>query len=429
VILRLLDATRGRATQADAVSKHDETLVLRLVDGNVVAAESHETWGRSLRVNVAGRIGTAGTTDGGDGLVAAAFESASVGDDVPILLPSPSPLPSVTTHVPRAAAASIAELTRLGRRVHERLRRDGREVSVRIERSVGSVHVANTRGVDIRYPVSLVTLQARVRAAQADTPVSVMARTSAADLPDHVELDQLVADLERRLGWAARIAEPPAAAGRGVVLLPDAFRVLLSPVLLAFVGRSAEAGVSPLADARGERLFAPSLTLTDDPLRPGKPGSRPVDDEGVPSYAAPLIQDGVVCRFVHTLESGARAGRPSTGHGRWSTFGKPQAALSNVVIAGGTESVASLLGSMGDGLLIDTVSSGGSARSGSFTHPVLLGYRVAKGEVTGRVEGVAVSGNMVEALGRIGGIGNEIRWVGSAGLPPVLLDGLSVGAR
>jgi len=60
---------------------------------------------------------------------------------------------------------------------------------------------------------------------------------------------------------------------------------------------------------------------------------------------------------------------------------------------------------------------------------VVLGYRVQGGEVTGRVEGVVVAGNVFETLGSIGGIGRDARWIGSSRLPPLLLHGVAVAPR
>ena len=115
--------------------------------------------GHNLRVVVEGRIGVAGTTAlDPDALLGAALASAAAGEEAPLLLPSPSPLPRVHTHVPRAAAATMTELGQLGRLLTTRLGQGGRSVTVHVERSVGSVQVGNTRGVDTEYPVTLVAL-------------------------------------------------------------------------------------------------------------------------------------------------------------------------------------------------------------------------------------------------------------------------------
>jgi len=431
MITQILDAARARVQMADAVAKTDETLSLRLRDGEVVAAQASEQAGHNLRVVAEGRIGVAGTT-GTDAaaLFEAALASAAAGEEAPLLLPGPSPLPRVQMHVPRAAAAGVVELAQAGRTLTDRLRKGDRSITVHVERSVGSVQVGNTRGVDTEYQVTLVGLDIEVVSPSGDGRVRVVGHLAGADLPGQAALEALVADLEQRLAWAVKSAPAPATTAP-VLLLPDAVRTFLAPVQQALVGKAFMLGTSPLAESVGEQLMHPSLFLTDDPLRDGQPGSRPVDDEGVPSFRAPLIEGGVVRRCIYDLETGALAGRPSTGHGRRSTFGKAQPAFSNLVVQAGEHDLDALLAAMGDGLLVDAVAggTGGSSRSGTFTHPVVLGFRVEGGEVTGRVEGVVVAGNVFEALGSIGGIGRDARWIGSSLLPPLLLQGVTVAPR
>lgn len=431
MITRLLDAARARVQMADAVAKTDETLTIRLRDGEVVGAHSSEAAGHNLRVVVEGRIGVAGTTAlDPDALLEAALASAAAGEEAPLLLPSPSPLPRVHTHVPRAASATVTELRQMGQALTNRLQRGGRSVTIHVERSVGSVQVGNTRGVNTEYQVTLVTLDIDVLSPSGDGSVHVTAHLAGADLPDHAAIDTLVADFEQRLAWAATSAPAPATTAP-VLLLPEAVRTFLAPVQQALVGKSFLLGTSPFAESFGEQVVHPSLFLTDDPLRDGQAGSRPVDDEGVPSFAATLIEGGVLRRCIYDLETGALAGRPSTGHGRRSTFGKAQPAFSNLVLHPGGHDLSALMATMGDGLLVDAVAggTGGSSRSGTFTHPVVLGYRVQGGEVTGRVEGVVIAGNVFDALGSVGGIGRDARWIGSSLLPPLLLEGVTVAPR
>lgn len=431
MIARLLDAARARVQMADVVAKTDETLAVRLRDGKVIAAHTSEQAGHNLRVVVNGRIGVSGSSaHEPDALLEAAIDSAAAADTAPLFLPSPSPLPQVHTHVPRAASASAEELGELGVLLTHRLHHAGRSVSVHVERSVGSVHVGNTRGVDTEYMVTLIALDVEVTGPSRDGSVQVAAHLAGADLPDDADIEALVADFEQRLAWAAASAPAPASTAP-VLLLPEAVRALLAPVQQALVGKASLLGTSPLAGSLGERVLHPSLFLTDDPLRDGKAGSRPVDDEGVPSVRASLIEGGAIRRCIYDLETGALAGRPSTGHGRRSTFGKAQPAFSNLVLHAGEHDLAALLSKMGDGLLVDAVAggTGGSSRSGTFTHPVVLGYRVQGGEVTGRVEGVVIAGNVFDALGSIEGIGRDARWIGSSLLPPLLLEGVTVAPR
>jgi len=56
----------------------------------------------------------------------------------------------------------------------------------------------------------------------------------------------------------------------------------------------------------GERAFDPGLTLIDDPLLDARPGSRPLDDEGVPSVRTVVVESGVVKGLLYDIESATR---------------------------------------------------------------------------------------------------------------------------
>jgi PmbA protein len=139
------------------------------------------------------------------------------------------------------------------------------------------------------------------------------------------------------------------------------------------------------------------------------------------------VEDGAVLRCAVDLETGAAAGRPATGHGRRTTFGRPHAAFSNLLLAPGELDLAGLISAMGDGVLIERLAgTAGLGPAGALHLPVALGYRVQGGEVRGRVEGAVLLGNAFDALTAVAAIGRDREWVGSALLPPLVLERLAV---
>jgi PmbA protein len=90
-----------------------------------------------------------------------------------------------------------------------------------------------------------------------------------------------------------------------------------------------------------------------------------------------------------------------------------------------------LLGGIKDGLIVDDLIGvgQGNVMGGAFSHPVALAYRVQNGEITGRVKDAAVAGNVYELLKKIGGWGNDGRWLGSRWSASLLLEGVSVASR
>ena len=431
MIAELLERASRRAQAVDVVLKTDETTSLVFEAGRLKSAAHAQERGVNLRVVANGRMGFSGSTaDDPSAIVEAAFASAKVGESVRIDLPAPAPIPRVITHYPGAAAASIADLSHLGQLVLGRLTNDQCQVNVSVERSLGSVRVANNAGVDANYDVTTISVSAELTRVRGDDVLIVADHLASADLPGQADLERMVEGMLKKVEWAERAAEPPSGT-LPVCFTPSGTSVLLTPLKLALQGKSVVQGVSPLADKRGKPMFDPGFTLTDDPLLDGKSGSRPVDDEGVPCRKTPLIEQGRVANFIYDLETASRASVTPTGHARRSTFGKPQAAYSNLVIEPGALEFHELVSQIRDGLLVDELLGVGQGNviGGAFSHPVALAYRIVNGEIVGRVKDVAVAGVVYELLKRIAGLGKDVRWIGSVGVPAMVIEGVSVTGR
>ncbi|MCU0620676.1 MAG: TldD/PmbA family protein [Gemmatimonadales bacterium] len=427
MIADLLARLAGRTQAADVLATTDESLVVALDGASVVQAIGSMEEGVAVRALVEGRLGYAATTDADlDLLVDRAIASAAGGLELPLLAPGPSALPRLETHAPRAAAAGVRELAELARQLAGRLERDGRGVTVRVEKSAGRTRVGNSRGVDAAYDTSLVA--AGVTVTRQRDGVAVHGHLSGIDLPEPDAIEQLVADIEQRFAWATAPVPAPASPAP-VLLLPSAARALLAPVLEALIAEPGAGLDALLIEGLDEPVLHGAITLRDDPWLEGRPASRPVDDEGVATWPQVMVERGVVRRLAADLEAATLLHRPASGHARWPIFGTPRAALSNVLLAPGESDLAELLRLMGDGLLLESLAgASGIARSGAFHLPVALGYRVDGGEVTGRVDGAVVSGNAFELFASLGGLGRERRWVGSCFLPAVLADRIEVAA-
>jgi PmbA protein len=442
VIERVLDAARARVAAADAQWHQVERTSIAFEAGRLKACGISEAAGVNLRVVQHGRVGIAGTTaEDVDDLVARALASAELGEALDIAFPAASPLPRVSTHAVRAATASLDRLTAFGHELVERVSREGCQVNVSIEREVAETRIANTAGVDATYPATGVSISVDLTRFAGDDVLLIYDFYAGVDLPEPTDLDALVHTIEDRFAPALRVVEPPEGS-LPVVFTPSGQSAILLPLEQAFSGKAVLQGVSPLAGKVGAQLFDERFALTDDPLAAGRAGSRPLDDEGVPSRVVPLMQRGVVQQFVYDLETAARAKTASTGHGSRGTFGKPHIGYSNMVVGpGGPDSRAGgatvrqlgggLIDGIADGLIVDDLIGVGQGNviGGAFSHPVALAFRVQRGEITGRVKDSAVAGNVYELLKRIGGFGNDGRWMGSRWAASLRLEGVSVARR
>jgi len=213
-----------------------------------------------------------------------------------------------------------------------------------------------------------------------------------------------------------------------VCLAPRAAAILLRPLRSALAGFEALLGNSPYRGKVGEQVTDERFSLTDDPLVPGRPGSRPMDDDGVISRRVPLIERGRLTALLADLEVGARADVPSTGHAWRLPFSAPRVGFTNLRVLPGIESRATLLTMMGKGLLVEDLEwgSGPNPLSGAIALRAPWTYLVEGGAVRGRLEGIVLSGNVFEFLKRLGAVGNDAVWIGAMCLPSLLLEGVDV---
>lgn len=420
-------AARG-ADQADAAVKTDVITSLRFRGESLREAHHAEAVGANLRLVVDGRIGLAGTTVAGhEGLVEAAVASARVGDEGRLFYPEPAPTAEPVVHDASVAAADLDDLESAGALIGEQVEDDRTSVDLHLERSIGNVHVTNTRGVDKSFGVTGVAID--ITATRTYGARSVMARSwwGGIGLPTDEDVALLVHDLQQRFAWA----ETAVTAKDGpvvVCLTPRAVASLLRPVRHALRGMSLNYGTSPLRDRVGTAIFDERITVVDDPLLDGRPGSRPIDDEGVVCRRLQLIEGGVLRAGIYDLETAALGEVPATGHGRRTTFGKPQAAYSNLEVLPGRDSWDRLLDATGDGLVVDGFHGVGRGfgRSGTVQAPASLAYRVSGGDITGQAQGVRLSGNVFRCLERVLALGDECPWLGSVAVPAMVVEGFHV---
>lgn len=433
MIAHVLDIVRRRGATADACLRDQATLTLKFESGRLKESALAQEAGLNLRVFADGRVGVAGTTDlaAHDDVVARALASCAEGEPLTTELPRAGITPVVETFDERAAGLAVADLAALGRAVVEQLQRPGWQVSAAVDRVVERTRLANTAGQSVEYRATAISVSAEVTRVAGDDVLMANETHAATGIPSSAALDAVAHTLVTRIERSERIVDPPD--GRLPVLFtPEGMGALLLPVRQALSGKTVLQGVSPLGDRVGQACFDASFTLVDDPLLEGRLGSRPADDEGIPSARLPLVERGVLRAFVYDLETAARAGAVSTGHGHRTTFGKPGITYSNLLLAPGTLDEAGLLQAMGNGLVVhELIGVGqGNVASGAFSHPVALAWRVDGGEIVGRVKDAAVAGNAFELLKRIRAVGRDAKWLGGSRLvPPMLLDGVNIARR
>jgi len=169
-------------------------------------------------------------------------------------------------------------------------------------------------------------------------------------------------------------------------------------------------GASVYAGRLGDELAPPFVTAFDDGSRSGDWGSDGIDDEGTPTRATTIIEDGRLTSYLYDLLCARKDGVESTGNGRRESFRHlPVPRMTNTFFAPGDATPDELIAGVERGLY--AVSFGGGQvepATGDFVFGVSEGYLIEGGKVTAPVRGATLVGNGVEALRLIDGIASDL---------------------
>lgn len=181
-----------------------------------------------------------------------------------------------------------------------------------------------------------------------------------------------------------------------------------------------------LADLEGAQVASPLVTLTDDPLLPGRLGSRPFDGEGVASRAVPVFERGVFRAFLFDTYNARRLGRRTTGAAARGVETPPAPSVSNFVLSPGEGAAESLYADLDQGLyLTDLMGFGVNLTTGDFSRGA-QGFWIEKGKLAFPVTEINVSGNLREMLASIDAVAGDLLWLGRFAAPSLRISRMTV---
>lgn len=431
---QLLELARKRAQAAEVYMITSDETPVSFEANRLKSLLTRQSSGVALRVVKDGRIGFAATTrtDRLDELVDMAMELAEFGAEAKFELPGPGEYPTVQVYDDAVERTSTEDMVHLGQSLIDRIRQHDAEVQCEgsISKRVGSVRVLNSRGADVSLRKSTFGINVEGTLIR-DTDMLFVGDhdSSCHPITDWMRLaDKTIHQLELAKETAT------VSAGRLPVIFTSRglSGVLLLPLSIALNGRTVLQGASPLGTRLGEQVFDRRLSVWDDPLLDFRPGSRSFDDEGVATRRLPLIEGGVVANFVYDLQSAGLAGAQSTGSASRGLGSLPTPGLSVVRVAPGEASFDEMVAGIDEGLVVEQMlgTGQGNVLGGEFGGNVLLGYKIERGKIVGRVKNIMVAGNLYEAFKENVTLGRDLEWVsGGFEAPPILLAQVSVSAR
>jgi predicted Zn-dependent protease len=364
----------------------------------------------SVRFFIGKQVGTAATnrTDpaGLDAVVerARAYAQASPADPDYPGLPEPAPYTrvaafdqSTASYSPEGRAGQVGVVCRLAAE-------KGLNASGAFSTGASELAIANSQGLFAYHPISNADFQTVVMGQDA----SGRAHGSGWQVGE-IAVEQL-----------GRQAIETAERGRGPHKVePGEYTVIFEHYvtedllnMLNFYGMGAQAlleGRSWMNDRLGQKVMDEKISIWDDGLDPaGTP--MPFDFEGVPKQRVEIVKDGVVLGPVYDRYTGAKAGKPSTGHALPSAMRGFGPVATNLFMAPGSATLEDMIRSTERGLYINRFWYT------RLVHPrecVITGmtrdgvFMIEDGELAYPVKNLRFTQSYVQALANVEAVGED----------------------
>lgn len=420
----ILEKARLAADSAEVFFVESTSDPVHFEANHAKAADSHDTMGAAVRLIKNGRLGFSSTSRlaDPDALIAAAMETAELGAEVRFEFPGAADFPDVPVFDPAIAGATLEGMVALGQGIVDAVRAEADDVQVEgsVSRSTATITLMNTAGGHFSYQRSGFGIGFEGTLIRGEDMLFVFdGKSSVSPIEDGAEV---VASILRQLQWAREGASIDTKQ-MPVIFMPTAVpSVAIGPLMSALNGKSVFQGTSPLVGKLGEQVVDPRFSLTDDATLANVPGARMSDDEGVASRRLPLIDKGVAANFIYDLQTAGMAGAESTGSGERSLGSLPSPSASVLLVNEGDTTLDEMIAGMDEGLIVERLLGAGQGNvlGGDFNANILLGYKVEKGRVVGRVKDTMVTGNVYRILNDLIAVGSEGRWLGGGLYTPAI---------
>jgi len=210
-----------------------------------------------------------------------------------------------------------------------------------------------------------------------------------------------------------------------VVFEPRAASSMLGHFAGAISGSAIARGVSFLKDRMGEAVFAPGITIVDDPHRIRGLRSKPFDGEGVRNQRMALIDKGVLTSWLLDCASARQLGLTTTGNAARGTGGPPHPATTNLYMEAGTVTRDSLMADIKDGFYVtELMGMGVNPVTGDYSRGA-AGFWIENGQIAYPVSGVTIAGNLKEMF-RLLTPANDLEFRYGTNAPTLRIEGMTL---
>jgi len=235
----------------------------------------------------------------------------------------------------------------------------------------------------------------------------------------------------RRAGERAaqRLAPTKAPTGPMPVVFDQRVSASLVGHLMSAISGSAIARkTSFLLGHEDEPIFAPGITVRDDPHRLRGLRSRAFDAEGLPTAARDIIADGRLTGWLVDSAAGRQLGLPPTGHAARGSAGPPGVSPSNLWLEAGAVTPQEMISDIKIGIYVtELIGMGVNTLTGDYSRGA-GGFMIRDGALAEPVSEATIAGHLL-AMFRALVPANDLVFRQSTNAPTVRIDGMTVAGE
>ncbi len=210
-----------------------------------------------------------------------------------------------------------------------------------------------------------------------------------------------------------------------VVYDPRVGAGLLGHLVSAIVGSAVARRTSFLLDRLGERVFAPGITIRDDPHRLRGLRSRAWDGEGLPTAPRDIIGDGVLTGWLMESASARQLGLAPTGHASRGIGGAPGVGATNLFMQPGSVTRDALIADIRHGVLVtELIGQGVNGVTGDYSRGA-AGFLIEDGRIGPPVAEITVAGNLKDMFLNLTPA-DDLEFTRAVDVPTIRIDGMTV---
>jgi len=207
-----------------------------------------------------------------------------------------------------------------------------------------------------------------------------------------------------------------------LIMAPDAFaKLLIYTFIQELRADMVQRLQSPLVGKLNQKIASEILTIINEGHLPKATGSRPFDDEGLPSSQVTVVDKGILRSFLYHTYAANKDGVESTGNAlRYALLQivpkyklEPFIGPNNIVVKPGNTSREEIIREVKNGILTkDFIGAHtSSSQSGNFSIAPYCAFKVEDGEIRYPVKEAMTGGNILTVLKNVEVLGNDIKQV------------------